>query len=166
MPDGAEGETAMKFVHLSDLHLGKRVNEFSMLEDQRYILRRILQILEQERPEAVMIAGDIYDKPIPPAEAVTMFDDFLVRLAHMSLQDANGLTKAINISTNLASLTVYLLHGQVLIPLGLLAGICGIAGNYLGVSFFDSRGSKIVRPVMLSVLVIFMCRTIYDILSA
>ena len=86
MPDGAEGETAMKFVHLSDLHLGKRVNEFSMLEDQRYILRRILQILEQERPEAVMIAGDIYDKPIPPAEAVTMFDDFLVRLAHMSLQ--------------------------------------------------------------------------------
>lgn len=86
MPDGAEGETTMKFVHLSDLHLGKRVNEFSMLEDQRYILRRILQILEQERPEAVMIAGDIYDKPIPPAEAVTMFDDFLVRLAHMSLQ--------------------------------------------------------------------------------
>ena len=90
----------------------------------------------------------------------------LTGLAHMSLQDANGLTKAINISTNLASLTVYLLHEQVLIPLGLLAGICGIAGNYLGVSFFDSRGSKIVRPVMLSVLVIFMCRTIYDILSA
>ena len=90
----------------------------------------------------------------------------LTGLAHMSLQDANGLTKAINISTNLPSLTVYLLLGQVLIPLGLLAGICGIAGNYLGVSFFDSRGSKIVRPVMLSVLVIFMCRTIYDLLSA
>ena len=76
----------MKFVHLSDLHLGKRVNEFPMLEDQKYILRRILQILEQERPEAVMIAGDIYDKPIPSAEAVTLFDDFLVRLAHLSLQ--------------------------------------------------------------------------------
>ena len=76
----------MKFVHLSDLHLGKRVNEFPMLEDQKYILRRILQILEREKPDAVMIAGDVYDKPVPPAEAVSLFDDFLVRLANLSLQ--------------------------------------------------------------------------------
>ena len=76
----------MKIIHLSDLHLGKRVNEFSMLEDQQYILRRILQITEREKPDAVIIAGDVYDKPIPPAEAVTMFDDFLVRLAGIKLQ--------------------------------------------------------------------------------
>ena len=76
----------MKFVHLSDLHLGKRVSEFSMLEDQRHILLRILQVIGQEKPDAVFIAGDVYDKPIPPAEAVTIFDEFLVRLAGMKTQ--------------------------------------------------------------------------------
>lgn len=76
----------MKFVHLSDLHLGKRVSEFSMLEDQRHILLRILQVIGQEKPDAVFIAGDIYDKPVPSAEAVTVFDDFLVRLAGMKTQ--------------------------------------------------------------------------------
>ena len=76
----------MKFVHLSDLHLGKRVSEFSMLEDQRHILLRILQVIGQEKPDAVFIAGDVYDKPIPPAEAVTIFDEFLVRLSEMKTQ--------------------------------------------------------------------------------
>ena len=76
----------MKLIHLSDLHLGKRVNEYSMLEDQRYILREILQILEAERPDAVLIAGDVYDKSVPSAEAVELFDEFLVRLAQRKLQ--------------------------------------------------------------------------------
>ncbi len=71
----------MKFIHLSDLHLGKRVNEFSMLEDQQFILLQILRILDEEKPDAVLIAGDVYDKALPPAEAVQLFDDFLVRLA-------------------------------------------------------------------------------------
>lgn len=71
----------MKFVHLSDLHLGKRVCEFSMLEQQKYILDRIIDIVSEEKPDAVLIAGDIYDKPVPPAEAVELFDDFLVKLA-------------------------------------------------------------------------------------
>lgn len=71
----------MKFLHLSDLHLGKRVNEFSMVEDQRYILRQILQIVEKEQPQGVLLAGDIYDKPVPSAEAVQMFDGFLTALA-------------------------------------------------------------------------------------
>ena len=62
----------MKFIHLSDLHLGKRVNEFSMLEDQKYILLKILQIIKSEKPDGVLIAGDIYDKSIPPAEAVQL----------------------------------------------------------------------------------------------
>ena len=71
----------MKLFHLSDLHLGKRLCEQSLLEDQREILRRILTILDDERPDAVLIAGDVYDKPVPPAEAVQLFDEFLVQLA-------------------------------------------------------------------------------------
>jgi len=71
----------LKLIHLSDLHLGIRVNEFSMTEDQKYILDRIAEITEGEKPDAVVIAGDIYDKTVPPAEAVQLFDDFLYRLS-------------------------------------------------------------------------------------
>lgn len=70
----------MKLIHLSDLHIGKRVNNFSMLEDQKFILNRILEIIDRESPDAVLIAGDIYDKSIPSEEAVNLFDWFLVRL--------------------------------------------------------------------------------------
>lgn len=76
----------MKLFHLSDLHLGKRVNEFSMLEDQQYILRQILQRIDEERPDGVILAGDIYDKPVPPAEAVEIFDEFLFELSQRGLQ--------------------------------------------------------------------------------
>lgn len=75
----------MKILHLSDLHLGKRVNEFSMIEDQDYILKEILKIIDQEQIETIIIAGDIYDKPVPPAEAVELFDDFLVQLSSRRL---------------------------------------------------------------------------------
>ena len=75
----------MRFLHLSDLHLGKRVNEFSMLEDQAYILKEILKIIDEQKVEAVLIAGDIYDKVIPSAEAVRLLDDFLTRLATRKL---------------------------------------------------------------------------------
>ncbi len=71
----------MKLVHLSDLHLGKRVNEFNMIEDQTFILRQIMDVIRQEAPDAVLIAGDVYDKPVPSTEAVQLFDDFLCRLA-------------------------------------------------------------------------------------
>ena len=74
----------MKFLHISDLHLGKRVNEFSMTEDQRYILARILDIAREESPDGVLIAGDVYDKPVPSAEAVELFDGFLTDLARMT----------------------------------------------------------------------------------
>lgn len=76
----------MKLLHLSDLHLGKRVNEFSMLEDQEYILEEILRVLDGEQPDAVLIAGDVYDKPVPPAEAVQLFDKFLTKLAAKNTQ--------------------------------------------------------------------------------
>lgn len=76
----------MKLVHLSDLHLGKRVNEFSMIEDQAYILTRIINAIDDEKPDVVMIAGDVYDKAVPSAEAVELFDDFLVRLSKRDLK--------------------------------------------------------------------------------
>lgn len=75
----------MKFIHLSDLHIGKRVNEFSMLEDQKYILKVILKIIDDESPDAVLIAGDVYDKSVPSAEAVQLLDDFLFRLSEKKL---------------------------------------------------------------------------------
>lgn len=75
----------MKFLHLSDLHLGKRVNGFSMIGDQKYILAQILQIAQKERADGVILAGDIYDKPVPPAEAVQIFDEFLTKLADMEI---------------------------------------------------------------------------------
>ena len=71
----------MKFMHISDLHLGKRLNEFSMLEDQEHILDQILDIAAKEDISAVIIAGDVYDKPIPPAEAVKLFDKFITSLS-------------------------------------------------------------------------------------
>ena len=76
----------MKLIHLSDLHLGKRVDEYSMLEDQEYILKKIIRIIDDERPFGVIIAGDVYDKAVPPAEAVELFDEFLVQLAKRKLE--------------------------------------------------------------------------------
>ena len=76
----------MKLIHLSYLHLGKNVNGYSMIEDQKYILTEILRILEEEQPDGVLIAGDVYDKSIPSAEAVELFDDFLVKLSKRHLE--------------------------------------------------------------------------------
>lgn len=76
----------MKFFHLADLHLGKRVNGFPMIEDQKNILRQILELADTEHPDAVMIAGDVYDKSIPSVEALNLMDDFLVELVKRRLQ--------------------------------------------------------------------------------
>ncbi len=76
----------MKFLHLSDLHLGKTVHEFSMLEDQEYILKVILGIAEEENPQAVLIAGDVFDRTVAPAEALRLFDDFLEVLVQRSIE--------------------------------------------------------------------------------
>ena len=75
----------MRFLHLSDLHLGKRVCEFSMLDDQRYILEQILSLLDSKPVDGVLLAGDLYDKPVPPAEAVRLLDWFLTQLAERRL---------------------------------------------------------------------------------
>ena len=76
----------MKLIHLSDLHIGKRVNEVSMVEEQEYILNQILETIDAEQPGAVLISGDVYDKSVPSAEAVTLFDNFLCALAEKQQQ--------------------------------------------------------------------------------
>ena len=70
----------MRFLHIADLHIGKQLNDVSFLEDQRYILEQIIQMAERERVDAVLIAGDVYQKSSPQAEAMTLFNDFLTRL--------------------------------------------------------------------------------------
>lgn len=75
----------MKVAHLSDLHLGKRLNGFSMLDDQEYILEQIIGICDNQKVDAVIIAGDIYDKSVPPAEAVKLFDKFITELSERDL---------------------------------------------------------------------------------
>ena len=76
----------MRLFHLADLHLGKRINGFSMIEDQEYILHQITELAIHEKPDAVIIAGDVYDKSIPSVEAVNLFDDFLVSLVQKNIQ--------------------------------------------------------------------------------
>ena len=76
----------MKIIHLSDLHLGKKLENYDLLEDQRYILTEILEIINNEKPNAVVIAGDVYDKSVPSVEAVSLFDWFLVKLSSLDLQ--------------------------------------------------------------------------------
>ena len=71
----------MKFLHTADLHIGKSVCEHSMLDEQRFILASILDVVKCEKPDAFLIAGDVYDKSVPSAEAVAVLDDFLVRLS-------------------------------------------------------------------------------------
>lgn len=75
----------MKFMHLSDLHLGKKVNGYSMIEDQKYIINNILEIIDNENIESVIIAGDVYDKSVPPVDAVELFNDFLEELENRNL---------------------------------------------------------------------------------
>ncbi len=90
---------------------------------------------------------------------------FLTSVAHMKLNEANGVTKVINLSTNISSLIVYLINGKVVILLGLVAGVFGIAGNYLGSKLFVKSGSKIVKPIMIVVLIVFFIKIITELVK-
>lgn len=70
----------MKIVHTSDWHIGKIVNEFSMIEDQKYILNKLIELIEREKPQVLIIAGDVYDRSIPPIEAVELLNETLNKL--------------------------------------------------------------------------------------
>lgn len=82
----------------------------------------------------------------------------LVCVAHLRLERAVGTTKLINLSTNLASLSVYLVHGKVLFPLALVAALFGIAGNYIGAKYFAQKGAGFVKPLIVLVLAIFFVK--------
>ena len=75
----------MRFLHLADLHLGKRVNEFSMIDDQKFVLKQILEIIKEYDVDAVLMAGDIYDKAVPGADAVMLLNEFLTKIAEMKV---------------------------------------------------------------------------------
>lgn len=75
----------MRFIHLADLHIGRRVNEFSLLDDQKHILQQILEICVEIQPDGLVIAGDVYDKTIPAAEAVELLDEFLTEVAGLCI---------------------------------------------------------------------------------
>ena len=73
----------MKWIHTSDLHIGKQINEFSLLEDQRFFLRQLSELALKERPDVLLISGDLYDRSVPSAEAVSVLDAFL---SHVTLR--------------------------------------------------------------------------------
>lgn len=75
----------MRFLHLADLHIGKRVNGFSMIEDQKFVFEQVYNVIENEKIDGIIMAGDIYDKPVPSAEAVKLFDEMLTRLVFINL---------------------------------------------------------------------------------
>ncbi|MBQ7051801.1 MAG: TSUP family transporter [Clostridia bacterium] len=110
---------------------------------------------------AVAFALGMYDGFYGPGTG-TFLILLLTRFAHMELHRANGITKVINLASNLASLTVYLLSGQVLLLLGLCAGVFSVLGNYLGSRCFTQKGAAIARPVILIVLTVFFIRTLLE----
>ena len=79
----------MKILHTADLHIGKNVNGFSMIEEQQHVLGQICDVARQQKPDAVLIAGDVYDKSVPSAEAVQLFDEFLTKLTESVTSDAH-----------------------------------------------------------------------------
>lgn len=89
----------------------------------------------------------------------------LAGVAGMELTKANGLTKAVNFSTNLSALVVFLIRDQVIIPLGIVAGLFNIAGNYLGATRFEKNGSKIVKPVLIAVLSVFFVKLVIELIG-
>ena len=113
---------------------------------------------------AVALIIGIYDGFYGPGTG-TFLILLLTGIAHMELTRANGLTKAINLSTNISALTVYLLNGKVLLVLGITAGLFNIAGNYLGARSFSKGGAKSTRPVMILVLVIFFIKVLYELIT-
>lgn len=113
---------------------------------------------------AIAFVIGIYDGFYGPGTG-TFLILLLTAIGRMKVEEANGLTKTINLSTNIAALTVYVINGQVLLPLGIVAGCFNIAGNYLGASKFTSGGTKIVKPIMILVIAIFFVKVINEVLQ-
>lgn len=123
----------MKLFHLSDLHIGKRVCEVSLIEDQKNIISQIVKQAEEQKPDAVMIAGDVYDRSVPSEEAVALFDDFLYRLSEIG-------TAVLIIGGNHDSQERVAYGGRILHKTGI----------YIAPEFNSSNYGKIIKPVVLN----------------
>ncbi len=115
------------------------------------------------RAAGIALGIGVYDGFYGPGTG-TFLLLLLTGLARFRLGEANGVAKSINLTTNLTALAVYLLNGKVMIALGLTAGLCSILGNYIGISFFEKKGSRAVKPVMLGVLTLFFVKVLSEIL--
>ncbi len=113
------------------------------------------------RASLIALLTGIYDGFYGPGTGTFMIL-LLTSAAHYRLGESNGVTKAINMASNLSALSVYLLNGKVLFPLGIIAGCFNMAGCYIGIGFFHKKGSKIVLPLMLTVLSVFFLRLLYE----
>ena len=115
--------------------------------------------------KSILIAAvvGIYDGIYGPGTGTFLMLLF-TGFCHMTLNDAVGATKAINLTTNITALVVFLINGKVLLPLGIAAGVCNMAGNYLGSHSFTSNGHKIVKPVMIVVIVIFFIKVLTELI--
>lgn len=136
---------------------GKGLKDTAELE--RYSSKKIVLL----SMAAALVIG-VYDGFYGPGTG-TFLMLILTGVAHMDLREANGMTKAINLTTNIAALAVYLVSGKILIALGLTAGLFSIAGNYLGARAFAAKGAKFVKPVILIVLTVFFIRVLSELLG-
>ena len=141
---------------LTALYVLRKKNLFA--DENRVTLSFVRTVLLSS---AIAFALGLYDGFYGPGTG-TFLILLLTRFAHMDLHRANGITKVINLSSNISSLVVYLLNAQVLLPLGLTAGLFSILGNYLGSRCFTSKGAAIARPVILLVLCVFFIRTVLE----
>lgn len=123
--------------------------------------------LSQKKTVAVSMAAALligcYDGFYGPGTG-TFLILMLTGMAHMTLTSANGVAKLINWVTNVTSVVVFLTEGRALFPLGAIAGLFSTVGTYIGTKCFDSRGAKVVRPVMIVVLVIFFIKVVSELL--
>ena len=156
IPDGAFRILMLIILPLTALYVFKKKNLFSG-EDRRELSFLHTAVLSS----AIALALGMYDGFYGPGTG-TFLILLLTRFAHMELHRANGITKVINLASNVSSLTVYLISRQVLLPLGLCAGVFSIIGNYLGSRCFTSKGAAIARPVILIVLGVFFVRTVME----
>lgn len=113
---------------------------------------------------AIALAVGIYDGFYGPGTG-TILMLLLTAVAHQGMREAAGTTKAINLATNVAALTVFLANGEMLVGLGLAAGAFNIVGNWIGASLFDKKGAAILRPIMLIVIALFALRLIFDLFA-
>lgn len=137
----------------------------------------VLKTKDMDKPRTAYSLSKTLAIAMPAALFVGAYDGFygpgtgtfllllLTGAAHMKLQDAAGIAKVINLTTNLTSLVVFFVNGTVLVPLGLVAGLFGMLGNYIGATCFKRGGGKIVRPLMLGVLTVFFIKIITELLG-